>query len=282
MANVQTLDPSASPLDYYGWELRRLREAADLNQAQLGEIIFCTGSLIGQIETTKKVPTRDFSERVDAALGTDGTFSRLMGLVLRSQLPTWFQPYAEMEAKAAYISTYQAQLVYGLLQTEGYARAVLATGMPDDLDGLLAARMERQRILERERPPLAWAILDEAVLHRPIGGHAVMRAQLVRLLDFAAHRWMRIQVLPFSAGEHSSLAGSFNMLRFDDDPDVVYTEDLISGHMTASPDTVREGSLRYAHLQAAALSVEDSAALIARVMEERYGDRPRPEERAVA
>ncbi|WP_406449777.1 helix-turn-helix transcriptional regulator [Streptomyces sp. NBC_00876] len=282
MANIQTLDPSASPLDYYGWELRRQREANGLNQAQLGEIIFCTGSLVGQIETTRKLPTRDFSERVDAALGTDGTFSRLMGLVLRSQLPTWFQPYADMEAKAAYISTYQAQLVYGLLQTEEYARAVLATGMPDDLDGLLAARMERQRILERERPPLAWVILDEAVLHRPIGGEEVMRAQLMRLLDFAAHRWVRIQVLPFSAGEHASLDGSFTTMRFDDDPDVIYTEDLISGHMTASPDTVREASLRYAHLQAAALSVEDSAALIARVMEERYGDRPRPEERAVA
>lgn len=115
MANIQTLDPSASPLDYYGWELRRQREAHGLKQGQLGEIIFCTGSLIGQIETTRKIPTRDFSERVDAALGTDGVFSRLIGLVLRSQLPNWFQPYAEMEAKAAYISTYQAQLVYGLL-----------------------------------------------------------------------------------------------------------------------------------------------------------------------
>ncbi|MDX2930704.1 helix-turn-helix domain-containing protein, partial [Streptomyces sp. NRRL_B-16638] len=118
MANIQSLDPTASPLDYYGWELRRQREAHGLRQGQLGDIIFCTGSLVGQIETTKKVPTRDFSERVDAALGTDGLFSRLIGLVLRSQLPTWFQPYAEMEAKAAYISTYQAQLVYGLLQTE--------------------------------------------------------------------------------------------------------------------------------------------------------------------
>lgn len=168
MANIQSLDPTASPLDYYGWELRRQREAHGLKQGQLGDIIFCTGSLIGQIETTKKVPTRDFSERVDAALGTDGLFSRLIGLVLRSQLPNWFQPYAEMEARATYISTYQAQLVYGLLQTEEYARAVLATGMPDDLEGLVAARMERQRILEREQPPLAWVILDEAVLHRPI------------------------------------------------------------------------------------------------------------------
>lgn len=282
MANVQSLDPSASPLDYYGWELRRLREANGLKQGQLGEIIFCTGSLIGQIETTKKVPTRDFSERLDAALGTDGVFSRLVGLVLRSQLPTWFQQYADMEAKATYISTYQAQLVYGLLQTEEYARAVLTTGMPDDLDGLLAARMERQRILEREQPPLAWAILDEAVLHRPIGGHEVMRNQLARLLEFTGHRWMRIQVLPFSAGEHTSLDGPFNLLRFDNDPDLIYTEDLISGHMTANPEIIREAARRYAHLQAAALSIEDSAALITRVMEERYGDRSEPEEHGVA
>ncbi|WP_225839903.1 helix-turn-helix transcriptional regulator [Streptomyces sp. NK08204] len=282
MANIHALDPTASPLDYYGWELRRHREAHGLTQGQLGDIIFCTGSLVGQIETTKKIPTREFSERVDAALGTDGLFSRLVGLVLRSQLPTWFQPYAEMEARATYISTYQAQLVYGLLQTEEYARAVLATGMPDDLDGLVAARMERQRILEREQPPLAWAILDEAVLLRPIGGPDVMRRQLARLLEFTGHRWMHIQVLPNSAGEHASLAGSFNLLRFDDDPDIVYTEDLISGHMTANPDTVREAALRYARLQAAALSVEDSAALITRVMEERYGDRSQPAERTVA
>jgi transcriptional regulator with XRE-family HTH domain len=282
VANVQSLDPTASPLDYYGWELRRQREAHGLKQGQLGEIIFCTGSLIGQIETTKKVPTRDFSERVDAALGTDGLFSRLIGLVLRSQLPTWFQPYAEMEAKAAYISTYQAQLVYGLLQTEEYARAVLATGMPDDLENLLAARMERQRILERKQPPLTWVVLDEAVLHRPIGGREVMRRQLERLLEFAGHRWMHVQVLPNEAGAHASLAGSFNFLRFDDNPDIVYTEDIISGHMTANPETIREAALRYARLQAAALSVEDSAELITRVMEERYGYGSRLEEHPVA
>ena len=282
MANIQSLDPSASPLDYYGWELRRQREACNLKQGQLGEIIFCTGSLIGQIETTKKIPTRDFSERVDAALGTDGMFSRLVGLVLRSQLPTWFQPYADMEARATYISTYQAQLVYGLLQTEEYARAVLATGMPDGINGLLAARMERQRILEREQPPLAWAILDEAVLHRPIGGPGVMRRQLARLLEFTDHPWMRIQVLPCSAGEHTSLDGAFTSMRFDSDPDIIYTEDLIAGHMTADPKTIREAARRYAHLQAAALSVRDSAALIACVMEERYGDRPESEERTVA
>ncbi|WP_309248690.1 helix-turn-helix transcriptional regulator [Streptomyces sp. MNP-20] len=282
MVRINELDPSASPLDFYGSELRRLREGAGLNQAELGGCIFCTGSLVGQVETAKKVPTRDFSERLDAALGTDGTFSRLVGLVLRSQLPSWFQAYAEMEAKATYISTYQAQYVYGLLQTPDYARAVLATGMPGNLDDLLEARMERQRILDRESPPLLTVILDEAALHRPIGGRVVMREQLRHLLTCGQQRWVHIQILPFSAGEHMGLIGSFNQLRFESDPEVVYTEDLISGHMTANPSTIREATLRYANLQAAALPTEDSAELITRVMEERYGAHPEPDEHAVA
>jgi transcriptional regulator with XRE-family HTH domain len=282
MPNIRRLDPTASPLDYFGSELRRLRESAGMRQGELGDAIFCTGSLIGQIETAHKVPTRDFAERVDAALMTDGAFSRLVGLVLRSQLPTWFQAYAEMEAKAAYISTYQAQMIYGLLQTEEYARAVLKTGMPDKLDELVAARMERQRILQREHPPLVLVLLDEAALHRPIGGREVMRNQLAHLLSFVDQRWVSIQVLPYEAGEHASLIGSFNLLRFDDDPDIVYTEDFISGHMTANPENIREAARRYASLQAASLSVEDSAALIARVMEERYGENARPDQRAVA
>lgn len=273
MANVQSLDPSASPLDYYGWELRRLREAAGLNQAQLGEIIFCTGSLIGQIETTRKLPTRDFSERVDAALGTDGVFSRLMGLVLRSQLPTWFQPYAEMEAKAAYISTYQAQLVYGLLQTEGYARAVLAIDYPNKAAEMAAARLDRQRILKRENPPALCVVLSEAALHQEVGGHEVMQSQLARLLDYLHDPWVQIQVLPFTAGQHSGTMGSFNLLRFDDDPDLFYVDGYDQGHMTANPSVIKERSVGYARLQATALSPEDSATLIAHVMEERYGDR---------
>ncbi|WP_433547828.1 helix-turn-helix domain-containing protein [Streptomyces sp. CA-294286] len=282
MANIQSLDPSASPLDYYGGELRRHREAAKLKQGQLGDIIFCTGSLIGQIETTKKIPTRDFSERVDAALGTDGVFSRLVGLVLRSQLPTWFQAYADMEAKAAYISTYQAQLVYGLLQTEEYARAVLSVESPDKLDARLEARMDRQRILAHENAPVVWAVLDEATLHREIGGRRVMRAQLARLLSFRDHPWVNVQVLPYETGQHSAMMGSFTLIRFENDPDVHYSESYDQGHMTANPAVIKERSVGYARLQATALSTEESAVLIARVMEERYGDKPRPVRSAVA
>ncbi|MFB4424753.1 helix-turn-helix domain-containing protein [Streptomyces sp. QL37] len=274
MAHVQSLDPSASPLDFYGWELRRRREAVGLKQGQLGEIIFCTGSLIGQIETTKKVPTRDFSERVDAALGTDGVFSRLVGLVLRSQLPTWFQAYADMEARATYISTYQAQLVYGLLQTEEYARALFSLDHPDRVDELVAARLERQRILHSDRSLALWVILSEAVLRQEVGGRDVMREQLARLLDFRHNPWVQIQVLPFSIGQHTGMLGSFNLLRFEDDPDLFYVDGYDQGHMTANPQVIKERSVGYARLQATALSPEDSATLIARVMEERYGNQP--------
>ncbi|MFC9387363.1 helix-turn-helix domain-containing protein [Streptomyces venezuelae] len=271
MVNIRSLDPSASPLDYYGSELRRLREAAGLGQSQLGGIVFCTGSLIGQIETAKKVPTRDFSERLDAALMTGGFFTRLVGLVLRSQLPSWFQPYAEMEAKAAYISTYQSQLVYGLLQTPAYARAVLSVEHSDLLDEMVAARVERQRILERDRPPVLWVVLDEAVLHREVGGREVMQAQLAHLLSLTRAPWVQVQVLPFEAGEHAGSMGSFTVLRFDDNPDILYAPTYGHGHMTADPQAIRQRSVGYSRLQATALSVEQSAELISRVMEERYG-----------
>ncbi|MER6344944.1 helix-turn-helix domain-containing protein [Streptomyces sp. NPDC001595] len=274
MAHIRELDSSASPLDYFGFELRRKREEAGLTQRELANVVFCTGSLIGQIETARKVPQRDLSERLDAALGTDGFFSRLVGLVLRSQLPTWFQPYAEMEAQATWISTYQCQLVYGLLQTEAYARAILAVEHTDQLDQVVAARMDRQRILNREQPPVVWVVLDEAALYRPIGGRKVMREQLGHLLDLFGRPWLELQVLPFSLGEHSGMMGSFNLLQFSDHPDLHYSESYDQGHMTANPQVIRERSVGYARLQAAALSPKESAALIARVMEERYGEQP--------
>ncbi|MBT2418606.1 helix-turn-helix domain-containing protein [Streptomyces sp. ISL-22] len=282
MVHIRQLDPTASPLDYFGYELRRKREEAGLTLKQLGSVLFCSGSLIGQIETTLKVPTRDFAERVDAALVTDGYFSRLVGLVLRSQLPTWFQPYADMEAKATYISTYQCQLVYGLLQTRAYAAALLSVDQPDQVEEMVAARMERQRVLEREQPPALWVVLDESVLYRMVGDRDIMREQLAHLLSFRNNQSVHIQVLPYSVGAHTGMVGSFNLLRFDEHPDLFYSESYDQGHMTANPQVIRERSVGYARLQAAALSPEDSAELIARVMEERYGHQQAAEGRDVA
>ncbi|MFF6912573.1 Scr1 family TA system antitoxin-like transcriptional regulator [Streptomyces sp. NPDC012466] len=272
MTNINALDPGASPLDYYGYELRRHREAAGLTLKQLGEILNYTGSLVGQIETARKVPTPEFSERADAALGTDGLFSRLVELVLRSRLPAWFQQVAELEMRATEICSFQTHMVLGLLQTPGYARAVLGALDRSDLEDRTAVRLARQRVFDKGEPPVFWAVLSEAALHLEIGGPEVMREQLAHLLSFENNPRINIQVLPLSVGAHAGLTGSFDLYHFAGDPTIVYTESYGSGHPTANPDTVKNCSLRYDHLRAAALSLKDSARLIRRAREERYGD----------
>ncbi|WP_210586760.1 helix-turn-helix transcriptional regulator [Streptomyces sp. GESEQ-35] len=272
MTHINVLDPGASPLDYYGFELRRHREAAGLTQRQLGDILNYTGSLVGQIETARKLPTPEFSQRADAALETGGLLYRLVDLVLRSQLPAWFRQTAELEARATEICTFQTHMVHGLLQTKAYVRAVLGVLDETNLDDRTAVRLARQRIFEKEEPPVFWMILSEAALYQEIGGREVMREQLVHLLGFESNPRINVQVLPFSAGAHAGLQGSFNVYRFPGDPTIVYTEGYGSGHPSANPDTVKDCSLRYDHLQAAALSLRDSAELIRRVMEERYGE----------
>ncbi|MFD4547137.1 helix-turn-helix domain-containing protein [Streptomyces sp. NPDC058466] len=282
MTHINVLDPGASPLDYYGFELRRYREAAGLTQKQLGDIVNYTGSLVGQIETARKLPTPEFSERVDAALGTGGLLSRLVELVMRSQVPAWFQQVAELEARAEEICTFHTHLVHGLLQTEAYARAVLGVLNQADVDNRTAVRLARQRIFEKAEPPVLWSVISEAALYQEIGGPETMRGQLAHLLSFENDPRNNVQVLPFSAGAHAGLQGSFDVFRFASDPDIVYTEGYGSGHPTANPTTVKDCSLRYDHLQAAALSLRESAELIRRVMEERYGEQRDPDRDPVA
>jgi transcriptional regulator with XRE-family HTH domain len=272
VTHVNILDPGASPLDYYGFELRRYREAAGLTQRQLGDIVNYTGSLVGQIETARKLPTAEFSERVDAALGTGGLLSRLVALVMRSQLPGWFQQVAELEARAVEICAFQTHMVHGLLQTDAYVRGVLGALDETDLDDRTAVRLARQRIFEKAEPPVLWLVISEAALYQEISDRETMRGQLARLLSFETNPRINVQVLPFSTGAHAGLTGSFTVFRFTTDPTIVYTEGYGSAHPTANPDTVKDCSLRYDHLRAAALSLKDSAELIRRVMEERYGE----------
>lgn len=268
MVAPRELDPSASVLDYFGSELRRLRIKAGLSQERLGEIVNYTGALVGLVEIAKRSPSRDFAERCDGALGGDGVLTRLWPLVSRSGLPGWFQDYAGLEARAVEIRTYQAQVVHGLLQTEDYARAVLRPARPEDLDGLTDARMKRQEILTRDDPPRLWMVLDEAALRRGVGGRDVMRSQLRRLLDYRETPRVVVQVMPFGAGAHAGLNGSFTLLSFDDSPELAYSEGYGRGQILTEPSEVERAGVKYDLLRAAALSPDDSAELIAQVLEE--------------
>ncbi|MGP3984313.1 helix-turn-helix domain-containing protein [Streptomyces sp. KR80] len=268
MPNPNELDPSGSPLAFFGSEVRLHRESAEMSQNELGKAFYCSGALVGYIETAKRFPTHEFAESCDKIFKTDGSFERLWQLVARLPLPSWFREYPEFEAAATAIRTYQAQTLYGLLQTEDFARALLRTGRHQDLEAMVAARMKRQRILERPDAPEIWVVLDEAVLRRRFTHADVMRAQLQRLLDYRYDPKMVIQILPFSAGSPTWLDGSFNLLTMDEGADFVYSEGVGTAHVMAHPDEFKQAAFRYDLLRAAALSPEDSADLIASLLEE--------------
>lgn len=271
MPNIRKLDPTTSPMHHLGAELRRYREAAGLTQDQLGGKVYCTGSLIGQYETAKKIPTNRFTMQLDDVLNTDGALLRLLKMALRFGVPLELKDHSELEAEATEKFVFEMTVVNGLLQTPDYARAVLGALHKDQIESKLEQRLSRQQILHAERPPLLWAVFGEGVLSQAIGGRDIMRAQLAHLLSFRDRSHVNIQILPFATGAHAGFGGAFALLRFKNSPQLAYEETHKAGYMTADPEYVADLSLRYAHLQAAALSVQDSADLIAQVMEERYG-----------
>ena len=186
-------------------------------------------------------------------------------------LPAYFESYIGLEDGAKSLFTYQIQLVHGLMQTEEYAFAVLQAGQPtataDEVERQLAARATRQELLTSRSPLQMWAILDEAVLHRTVGGTAVMREQLNRVRETAAFPSVTIQVLPFDAGAHASMGTSFELLQFPEvgDTDIVYIEDLSTSQYLETPADIERYTLVFDHLRASALSPERSLAFIGQV-----------------
>ncbi|MBN3928130.1 helix-turn-helix domain-containing protein [Streptomyces verrucosisporus] len=162
----------------------------------------------------------------------------------RDVLPDWFGLYVSLEGSASVIRGYEPHCVPGLLQTEDYARALLRTGFPnapdDELERRVALRLGRQRLLERPGAPRLWVVVDETVLHRPVGGPEVMRAQIDRLLEAAALPNVTLQILTFGAGPHPGMFGPFQLFRFDipELPDIIYTESLTGAvYLDERPDT---------------------------------------------
>lgn len=267
------LDPSATVATYFGSELRRCRKAADLTQDELGEAVNYTGALISMVETAKRIPTRHFAESCDHVLATGGALARIWPLVNRASYPSWFRGFVELEATATTIRSFECQLIPGLLQTQDYARAVFRF-RPERFtaaktDELVAARANRQSVLTGPDAPTAWFILDEAIMHRPVGGNSVMRAQLAYLLEAAAAPNVFVQVVPFQAGEYPGLDGGLTILSFADGPDVGYIESHADSAMLIhSSDQTAMCSLGYDLIRAVALSPKLSADLISKAMED--------------
>ncbi|MFE4218239.1 helix-turn-helix domain-containing protein [Streptomyces sp. NPDC056844] len=191
----------------------------------------------------------------------------------RDAVPGWFTAYVSLEAGARTLRTYEPQYVTGLLQTPDYAHAVLRGGLPNGTEDELARRVElrlrRQSLLEREDAPTLWVVMEEAVLHRVVGGPHVMRQQLERLLDVSELAHISLDIVPFAAGAHVGACAPFTYFRFEEPelPDIVYSELLsASVYLDQRADVV---SHLEAHTRMSLLtSSEDSRALLNRMRKE--------------
>ena len=271
-----------------GSQLRRLREAAGITRDAAGYAIRGSESKISRLELGRvSFKQRDIidlltlygiaedDERVEALVtlaeeaNQPGWWHRYDDVMAK-----WFQTYIGLEEAADYIRTYEIQFVPGLLQTEDYARAVVSVGSPQDSDREVEAkvrvRTERQRILERDKPPTLWAVIDEAALRRPIGGRRVMRGQIEHLLDLMKRPNISVQVVPFRQGGHAAESGAFTILRFDgeDLPDVVYLEQLVSALYLDKVEQVDRYAQTMVRLTGEAPPPEDTADLLARILEQ--------------
>ncbi|MFE2301607.1 helix-turn-helix domain-containing protein [Streptomyces sp. NPDC059445] len=162
----------------------------------------------------------------------------------RDVLPDWFSAYVSLESEASVIRLYEPHYVPGLLQTHDYATALMRVGFPNetrkDIARRVALRMRRQDLLAKPEAPALWAILDETVLRRPVGGRAVMRAQFDRLAEALDLPKVRIQIMRFGVGAHPGAFGPFHHFRFgfSELPDIVYTESLVGAVYVDRPDDV--------------------------------------------
>lgn len=269
------IDPSASMAAMFGSRVRRLRLAAGLTQAELGSMVHVVATRITQIERASGAkPTRDLARALDSALGADELLVDLWPYVHREAFPDWSRAFMAHAERAVSIQEYAASVMPGLVQTEEYARAVLRVGLtlhsPEQLEERLTARMGRQERLDSNDRPELWVVLDEAVLRRPVGGRAVMCAQLEALLAAASERRLTVQVLPFNQGEHDMMGGSLTLLTMPDGSRVAYTEGAHHGRLVEEPTDVTELALTYDRLRAAALPPLMSLDMIRSVREDHH------------
>ena len=269
-----------------GAQLRRLREAAGITRADAGYTIRGSESKISRLELGRV----GFKERDVADLltmyGVSDAADREAILAMAKQsnergwwhrysdlLHAWFTDYVGLEESTSRISTYELQFVPGLLQTEAYILALASHGRPqlatEETHRRVALRVERQKVLHRPGAPKLWVVIDESVLHRPIGGRRVLRKQLEHLLDVTAMSHVSLQVLPYQMSGYAA-EGSFSMLRFAEPelPNIVYIEHLTGALYIDRPDELEHYSRVFDRLMVDAETPENSRQLLSKLLTE--------------
>jgi transcriptional regulator with XRE-family HTH domain len=238
-----------------GARLRRLREAAAISPEQAARAIRGSRSKISRLELgrTGSKP-RDVADLLTLyGVSDEAERSTMLALAGHANagswwqeyadvVPSWLEHYLDLERAARLIRAYEVSYIPGLLQTADYARAVLRSGYPDtpaaEIEHRVRLRLRRQEVLYQEGPVRLWAVIDETALRRPVGGAAVMRAQIAHLIEASRLAQVNIQVLPLSAGGHAAGGGCVTVLRFAEAelPDVVYLEQMRTAVYLSRPE----------------------------------------------
>jgi transcriptional regulator with XRE-family HTH domain len=265
-----------------GTLLRKLRNEKGLKVEQVADALMCSPSKISRMETGHRGATlRDVRDLCNLYEVTDqGERDRLMSLAREGKQQGWWQSYdlpystyVGLEAEAVSIRDYDSAVVPGLLQTPDYVRALhqdvapqlaMPPLTPEVVEQRVEERLRRQERLRRSDSPLQfWTVLDEAVLHRLVGSHDVMRSQLQQLIEMSRMPNVTIQIVPFTAGAHAALGSTFNILQFDGLlPGVVYVEGLLGRIYLDQPADLARHQLAFERVSGIALTAGDSVGLM--------------------
>jgi transcriptional regulator with XRE-family HTH domain len=260
--------------------LRRLRTERGLSVDEVTKRLLFSATKVSRLETGRAgASPRDIRDLCVLYEVTDpADRERLMSLAREGKQRAWWQefalPYATyvgLEAEATSLCDYNTDVVTGLLQVEGYARAILKVVDPPldpaVVERQVAARIKRQALLEHDAGPVVHCILDEGALRRPVGGSAVMRDQLARIVEVADLPKVTFQLIPLAVGAHPALDSTFVIIQFDEPMvnDVVYVEGLVGNiYLESAADLERYKSI-FSRLRSVALSPEDSIALVMKI-----------------
>lgn len=263
-------DPSDS-LRTFGAVVQALREHAGLSRVEFAALVRFSKHTVESVELGRRMPDESFVERAEEALGNTGALRKAAGHLTRGEagLAAWFRRWARLEKVAVSLCTYECRLVPGLLQSEGYARAVFEGTIPvitdEELETLLAVRMERQRMLYA-RPTVPFSfIVEEHVFRRKFGNVEQMRAMLDHVLEHSAPRNVTLQIVPLEAGLHACLDGPVQLLETPERRRLAYSEGQQNGRLIADPKEVSLLYQRYDKLRSQALNPDDSRGLLERL-----------------
>ncbi len=263
-----------------GKELRRIRDGAKLTLEDAGRLANCSPSRVARVESGEikvrpgdvmellvayRIPLDDEQSKALLAMARDireqGWWQRL------DTLPVKYATYIAYEAEAVDLRHFEPTLVPGLLQTEEYARAIIAIGRETDseaIDQRLKARMRRQEVLTRDRRALRlWAIVSEAVLYCEVGSPEILREQMKHLVRLSAQANITIQVLPFAAGAHLAVHGGFAILSFEKNEQPLGYIETLGGELFLESDAdILKLTNAWDHLRTLSLSPAESVKLI--------------------